>query len=258
MVPHYKGNLVNGMNCFGNSDPLPKASLFTYSDSDPDCAITTSVIILEQGKASITAMNTLFSGQYQQDTQQLGSDPNSFVGILAKSTVITQLHYDTGMIRLPTMYLNKPDVVLQLGKPFVTVKERTEIVRANIAPSRVMRPLHTNAFLIAEDWNCNYGQIDTQGNRVFTAVYERTYGLYDGGTSSEASPPVKTVSGFYTSGSSIRAWGSPFGILLPPLTGAATSASQGTTISVLGTFPASPVIPAVDASYGTQEMPFKT
>jgi hypothetical protein len=260
MVPHYKTNSINGMNCAGTSDPLPKASLFTYNDYDADCPIATSVIMFEQGKASVNAMNTLFSGQYQGDTQQLGAETGSFVGILAKSTVITQLHYDTGMIRLPTMYLNKPDVVLQLGKPFVTVKERTEIVRANIAPSRVMRPLHADAFLISEDWNCNYGQVDTQGNRVFTAVYERTYGLYDRGTSSEVTPPVKTIAGFYTRDASIRAWGSPFGILLPPLTGAATSASQGTAISVLGTYaPESGLpIPAVDASYGTQEMPFKT
>jgi hypothetical protein len=249
MVPHYSGNGINGMNCGGNSDPMPIASVFSYAEVDADCS-TTTVYIADQGAASTVAMNSAFDGRFKAEQIQYGAD-GGFVGILAKSTVITHIHYDTGMVRLPTMYLNQADVVIQVGKPFVTIKERTEIVRANNAPSRIMRPLHANAFLISEDWDCNYGQFDAQGNRVCTAIYERVYGLYDIGENS--------VNGFVTDDNTIRAWQAPFGVFLPPLTKSATDASQAPSLSVLGeaipepTDPPAPVLPAIQYAVPPQD-----
>jgi len=254
MVPHYSGNGINGMNCGGNSDPMPTASVFSYAEGDADCS-TTTVYIADQGAASTVAMNSAFDGKFKTEQTQYGAD-SGFVGILAKSTVITHIHYDTGMVRLPTMYVNKPDVLIQVGKPFVTIKERTEIVRANNAPSRIMRPLAPQAFLISEDWNCNYGQFDAQGNRVCTAVYERVYGLYDEGTEEEPNP---SGNGFITQDSKIRAWRAPFGVFLPPLTKSATDASQAPALSVLGeavpepTDPPTPTVPAIQYAVPPQD-----
>ena len=144
------------------------------------------------------------------------------------------------MVRLSPMYTTGADLVFQTQKPTVMVKERIEVARANIAPNKVFRPLPVGAFVVDEDWNVSYGKFDAQGQRMFIGTYERTYGLYDNGTSGRGFVTQTTLLG------NVRAWGAPHQTLLPTIAKVATSASQATTSSVFA-----PASISVDEKYNT-------
>ena len=239
MQPHWVSDMINGMENCGTtpSGNMPYALLY-YEQGDISNTGTIQVVV---GDTSFTNdMNEVFDGKYSADLYQPPADDEEYATIVAHNVSLTNAGYKSGMVRLSPMYTTGADLVFQTQKPTVMVKERIEVARANIAPNKVFRPLPVGAFVVDEDWNVSYGKFDAQGQRMFIGTYERTYGLYDNGTSGRGFVTQTTLLG------NVRAWGAPHQTLLPTIAKVATSASQATTSSVFA-----PASISVDEKYNT-------
>jgi hypothetical protein len=81
--------------------------------------------------------------------------------------------------------------------------------------------------LVSDDWNVSFGKFDQQGTRMFVGVYERTFSMYDNGT---------TSGGYFTDATayagSVRGWAAPNSIIQPSISPVATAGSQVLASSV--------------------------
>jgi hypothetical protein len=239
MLPHYLDNTLCGDACASPEDQLPYANYLQYTTSDPSLG-TITVVRVETplgNQASNTTLTGKFSAAQAQPAATV-SGGSTYGNIVSHSASITKVTSDQGISRLPVMYRNQPDLVFQVRKPEVRIKERVEVVQLNTAPARIVRPMAANSYLVREDWDVTYGRFDASGNRMFTGIFEREYALYDIG--GDAALPSPTANGFYDftgtsgplNGDKVRAWTAPAGVLLPTISPVATGASQGTSQSV--------------------------
>lgn len=231
MVPHYVQNyLLNGQNCAGRTGNMPQATLLANTD---DVLFGSVTILVLEDESGLEIINNEFLGAYRTAQQNNNTDGDGYTELISHNVSTTNAKSDTGLIRLTTMYKDKPDIVLQTRKPYVLVSERIEVAKANTAPTKFNRPLETGSFLVSEDWNVSYGKFDPQGNRLFTGIFERTYALRDLGGDPVGDAPT-TVNGFVTDGQ-VRRWQAPNETLLPTISVLATTASQATSTTVFGT-----------------------
>lgn len=225
MIPAYVGNIVDGMSTAGGTSAMPVASLFTITGANAYGAVNVIVI---SGAAGVAAMNAVFNGRFQNDQEQPSDDGDGYTRMIPQASSFTVSRYESGLVKMSPMYVAEPELVFQTKKPVVHVKERTETVRMNQAPPKVLRPLPTDAILMGEDWRVAFGRFDAQGNRAFTGIFEREFALYDDGTSAAGYATATAPSG-----ASLRRWAAPNLSVLPTLSPIATQASQQTTGSVL-------------------------
>lgn len=222
MLPHWLENAVSGME--ETEQGMPQATVFNITGANVYGSVSVTVIA---GADGVTAMNSLFDGRFQAEQYQPSNDGDGYTTIVGHNTSTSKANYDSGIVRLSPMYVDAPDVTMQTRKPCVYVTERVETARANQAPPKEIRPLPSNAYLTDDNWHVAYGKFDAQGNRMFTGIYERTFAMYDPGTSG---------AGFVTqtapSGAQLRAWGAPNSVILPTLAPVGTPGSQSTTSSV--------------------------
>jgi len=229
MVPHWVGMMLNGFDC---EDPdVPQATLVNASFTNNFGPVYVNVGVGDDG---VDTMNSQFAGRYETAQNQPSDaehDDKFYAQIIPHSRSNTTADYDSGIVRLSTMYTDQPDLVLQVRKPQVLVSEHVEIVQANKAPEKSFRPMPAQSNLTQERWSVAYGRFDAQGNRMFTGIYDRQYSLFDAGAS--------TDNGFITQNNAytgnVRAWNSPTQTFNPSLTPTATLASQTTTASVINT-----------------------
>lgn len=225
MVPHYMENLLNGMNCDGYSDNMPRATTAWVSR---ETAATGSIsVTVSFSPAGVSSMNSLFNGRFQSDVYQPPQDSGGYTTIVAHTISTTSVDYDTGISRLSVMGNLNLDVLVQTRKPKILVKERVEISRLNQAPAKVVRPMPWRSMLVSENWDVSYGKFDAQGNRLFTGIYERIVQLYDAGPST---PGWSQQS--YSVYGNLRTWSAPYGTVLPTIGANATSVSQATSSNV--------------------------
>lgn len=240
LVPHYLGNAVNGMDCLGTDDPLPYATVYTITQADPTYGAVSVTVI--GGEVGLGPSNDDMTGKYagNMEQSQPTASTNGYTQIVNHSLSVTKVETKTGLVRLSPMYYNAQDLVFQTKKPEVRISERLEISKVNQAPARVVRPLPTGAYIVAENWDVSFGRYDAQGNRVFTGIFERVYALYDiGGTPPTAGAP--TANGFYEfvgtagplNGDTVRGWKAPNGTVAASISPIATAASQQLAQSVL-------------------------
>lgn len=225
MIPAYVGNIVDGMSTAGGSSAMPVASLFTITGANSFGAVN---VIVVSGAAGVTAMNAIFEGRFQNDQEQPSNDSDGYTRMIPQASSFTVSKYESGLVKMSPMYVSAPELVFQTKKPVVHVKERTETVRMNQAPPKVLRPLPTDAILMGEDWRVAFGRFDAQGNRAFTGIFEREFALYDDGTSAAGYATATAPSG-----ASLRRWAAPNLSVLPTLSPIATAGSQQTGGSVL-------------------------
>ncbi len=225
MIPAYIGNIVDGMSTAGGSSAMPVASLFTITGANAYGAVN---VIVVSGAAGVTAMNAVFEGRFQNDQEQPSNDSDGYTRMIPNASSFTVSRYESGLVKMSPMYVTEPELVFQTKKPVVHVKERTETVRMNQAPPKVLRPLPTDAILMGEDWRVAFGRFDAQGNRAFTGVFEREFALYDDGTSAAGYATATAPSG-----AQLRRWAAPNLSVLPTLSPIATTGSQQTGGSVL-------------------------
>lgn len=225
MIPAYIGNIVDGMSTAGGSSAMPVASLFTITGANSFGAVN---VIVVSGAAGVTAMNAIFEGRFQNDQEQPSNDSDGYTRMIPQASSFTVSKYESGLVKMSPMYVAEPELVFQTKKPVVHVKERTETVRMNQAPPKVLRPLPTDAILMGEDWRVAFGRFDAQGNRAFTGIFEREFALYDDGTSAAGYATATAPSG-----AQLRRWAAPNLSVLPTLSPIATTGSQQTSGSVL-------------------------
>lgn len=243
MVPYWLNNELNGMNK-QTATPMPQASLIHLNGTNEYGAVNVTVI---GGAEGVAEMNSIFSGAFQPDQYLQPNNSDGYTTLIGHNNSTSKANYDSGIVRLSPMYVDAPDVTMQTRKPCVYVTERVETARANQAPPKVIRPLPDNAYLTDDNWHVSYGKFDAQGNRMFTGIYERTFAMYDPGTSG---------AGFVTqtapSGAQLRAWGAPNSVILPTLAPTGTPASQSTSSSVFALATTNP------ARYGVPTETFVT
>lgn len=262
MVPHYIGNYINGMNTGGEGLQVPKATLLAVTGGSTDSTINVALVTGDEG---VAAMNAAFTGKSLLDQRNNPTSETGFAELIAHSISTTHGSYTTGLTRLTTMYTHGSDLIFQTQKPYITVTERIEVSQANKAPTRLYRPLPDHAIATSENWDVSFGKFDTQGQRMYTGVFERTFMLYDAGaTASGGDNSYPTTNGFrdqiVVNGSvnvPIRAWKAPNGGIFATLTRLATDTSQGTDKSVFaapvtGTDPG----PNTDSQYKANELTF--
>jgi hypothetical protein len=262
MVPHYISNYINGMSTAGESLQVPKATLLAVTGGSSSGTINVAFI---GGTEGTTAMNEAFTGKSIAEQRNNPTSETGYAELIAHSIATTHGSYTTGLTRLTTMYTHGSDLIFQTQKPYVTVTERIEVSQANKAPTRLYRPLPDHAIATSENWDVSFGKFDTQGQRMYTGVFERTFMLYDAGTNSSGGDgSYSTTNGFrdqlVTNGAAtvpIRAWKAPNGGIFATLTRLATDTSQGTDKSVFappvtGTDPG----PKTDTQYKTSELTF--
>ncbi len=225
MIPAYIGNIIDGMSTAGGTSAMPVASLFTITGANSFGAVN---VIVVSGAAGVTAMNAIFEGRFQNDQEQPSNDSDGYTRMIPNASSFTVSKYESGLVKMTPMYVTEPELVFQTKKPVVHVKERTETVRMNQAPPKVLRPLPTDAILMGEDWRVAFGRFDAQGNRAFTGIFEREFALYDDGTSAAGYATATAPSG-----AQLRRWAAPNLSVLPTLSPIATSGSQQTGGSVL-------------------------
>lgn len=242
MVPHYLNNAINGMSCEGSDDAVPYATVYTLDAAEP--ALGTITVTMIQGSSGFGTVNDPQSGGFNgkfSGAMQQGANQGGFITVVSHNVSLTSVKSRTGLCRLTTMYKDAPDHIFQVTKPEVRITERLEVSRVNKAPPRTARALPAGAYVISEDWNVSYGRFDAQGNRIFTGVYERTYGIYDvGGTMQTPSAP--NASGFYAitpnfgpfNGDVLRGWMSYSAFVNPTLSPMGTDASQYPNMDVFG------------------------
>lgn len=233
MVPHYIGNALNAMTCEGTDGQMPRANMNIVTDGNTYGTIVVTVFDNTQG---LPEANAIFTGQYASEQDQpdnTGSNTPSeptYTKIVSHTVSLTNVNYDSGMVRLSVMYTDGADLLFQTRKPEVRVRERLELSRANNPPAKAYRALPTYAYLIGEDWNVTYGKFDAQGNRLYTAVMEREYALYDGGGAASQGY-INSAIGY---AGVVRRWEAPIGTISPTMSPIGTSTSQGSTLSVFG------------------------
>jgi hypothetical protein len=233
MVPHWISNALQDMECPNGANPLPKSLLLMFEGTNEYGNVDVAVGV---DPAGITQINQQFAGKYKADQKQDADEESSgidYTQIISHNLSLTNANYDTGMVRLSTMYLDKADIVLQVGKPVVRVKEHLEVAKANTAPTKVFRPLPAGAILISENYDVSFGKFDTQGQRMFVGSFDREFQMYDpgGGSGNGFSTQTSVAAG------QVRAWAAPNGKLNATLAQIATNASQGSTASVFGSQP---------------------
>lgn len=234
MVPHYIGNALNAMTCEGTTGQMPRANMNVVTDGNTYGDIV--VTVFQSTPEELPALNALFKGEFasqQEQPDNTGSNTNqlpTYTKIVSHSVSLTNVDYDSGMVKLSVMYTDGADLLFQTRKPEVRVRERVELSRANNPPDKVFRALPTNAHLIGEDWNVTYGKFDAQGNRLYTAVYTREYALRDGGGPSSQGYSNST-NGY---AGVVRQWAAPIGTVSPTASPIGTSASQELSVSVFG------------------------
>jgi hypothetical protein len=230
MLPHWLENEVSGME--QTNQGMPQATVFNITGVNTYGTVSVTVIA---GADGVSAMNSQFDGMFSATQYQPPNNSDGYTTIVGHNTSTSKAKYDSGIVRLSPMYIDAPDVTMQTRKPCVYVTERVETARSNQAPPKEIRPLPSNAYLTDDDWHVAYGKFDAQGNRTFTGIYERTFAMYDPGTSG---------AGFVTqttpSGAQLRAWGAPNQIIIPTLAPVGTPGSQATTASVFDLATANP------------------
>ena len=225
MIPAYIGNIIDGMSTAGGTSAMPVASLFTITGANSFGAVN---VIVVSGAAGVAAMNAIFDGRFQNDQEQPSNDSDGYTRMIPNASSFTVSRYESGLVKMSPMYVAEPELVFQTKKPVVHVKERTETVRMNQAPPKVLRPLPTDAILMGEDWRVAFGRFDAQGNRAFTGIFEREFALYDDGTSAAGYATATAPSG-----AQLRRWAAPNLSVLPTLSPIATQGSQQIAGSVL-------------------------
>jgi hypothetical protein len=230
MVPHYINNLINGMDCQGGTAEMPQAAVAIVTNPG-DIWGPVSITVFDD-QTGISGINEQFKGMYaaqqnQPQNEDINGDP--YANIVSYNTSITNCTLTTGMVRLSTMYNDGGDLLFQTKKPLPIVRERVEICKAGSTPGRLFRQMPTKAFLIREDWNVSAGKFDAQGNRLYTGVYEREFGLYDDGTGAQGF--INSTSGY---AGIVRRWNAPIGYLSATMTPTQTTSSQQQSISVFG------------------------
>lgn len=231
MVPHFLDNAISGMELAPTGDEtnpnpgfMPYATLFNIQNANVYGTVQVYVV---SGADGTTAMNSSFSGKFSNQQTQPGKNDPGFLTIVNHSISITKAKYDSGIVRLMPMYVDAPDLVMQVRKPCVHVTERIEVSRLNQAPAKQVRPLPAYAYLVSDDWNVTFGKYDAQGNRMFTGVYERTYAVYDSG-----GPGQGFVTQTAPGGAVLRAWGAPQQTVLPTLSLLGYTETQQATSNV--------------------------
>lgn len=233
MVPHYIGNAINAMDCEGSGGNMPQASMNTVTDANVYGSIVVTVFDSTDG---LPEANAVFKGEQSNTVEQpdnTGANTEqepTYTQIVSHNVSLTNVSYDSGMVRLSVMYTSGADLLFQTRKPHVRIRERVEVSRANTPPAKLYRSMPTQAYLLGEDWNVTYGKYDAQGNRLYTGVYEREYALYDNGQ--------EGAQGFYTSiagyAGVVRRWQAPVATVSATMSPIGTSASQNSGLSVFG------------------------
>lgn len=210
-VPHFLNNALSGMEKQSPSTALnmPYATTFYIEGANPFGTVQVYVISNADG---VYSMNSSLGGQYLTQQTQPNDNSGGYLSAITTATSLTSTKHDSGLVRLTTMYVDQPDLVLQIRKPVAIVTEHTETGRVNQAPAKSVRALPTGAYLLGEHWDVTYGQFDAQGNRVFTGVYDRTYAVYDTGATSTVGFQTATVPT-----GQVRTWGAPNQVVLPTL-----------------------------------------
>ena len=229
MIPHFLSNNVTGLESTASAGNLPRAATFTIAGVNAYGAVSVTIVL---NAAGTTEMNAAFNGGFASAMTQPAVDVDGYTTLVHHSLAVTDVRFDTGIVRLSPMYLTAPDLLFQTSKPTPVIREIIRVVRANQAPAQVFRVVPTGAYLKSEKWKVTYGKLDPQGQRIFTGVYEREIALYDLGG---ATPSNGFFSQATPGGANVRAWKAPNQTLLATLTQLATSASQETTLSVIGT-----------------------
>lgn len=231
MVPHYIDNLVNGMDCNASNLEMPQAKVVTVAAPEGEVFGPIQITVFDD-PTPFAAANDEFKGRYAamqfQPANEVISD-QPYANIVSYNTSITNCTFTTGMVRLSTMYNDGGDLLFQTRKPLPIVRERVEICKAGSTPGRLFRQLPTKAFLIREEWNVSAGKFDAQGNRLYTGVYEREFGLYDDGTGAQGF--INSAAGY---AGIVRRWNAPIGSISPTMSPIQTTASQNQTVSVFG------------------------
>lgn len=225
--PHWLENVIDGMNC-GTSYGTQTATSYVFAAEDSTFgAVTVNLVDSADG---LTALNNAFAGQYKDDVKQPAPAGDGYSQIVAHSVSLSSMNLKSGIVALSTMYVDGADFVFQTQKPVPLVTERIEVSRTNTAPSKVIRPMPSGGHLVSESWDVAFGKFDSQGNRVFTGVFQRTYALYDmGGTTTNGFATALTTRAGY-----IRVWDAPSGKFTPTLSPTASDASQIPLNSVFG------------------------
>ena len=234
MVPHWISNSLQDMECPGEATSVPKSLLTMFTGTNTYGVVNVAVGVDTTG---MSAINDQFVGRYEAAQKQNDSETHdgiNYAQIITHNVALTNANYTSGVVRMSVMYLDKADVVLQVAKPTVRVREHIEVAKANTAPSRILRPLPTGAILISENWDVSFGKFDQQGQRMFIGSFDREFEMYD--------PGGVSGNGFSTQSSvkagQVRAWSAPSGTIAPTLAQIATNASQDDSASVFGAMPA--------------------
>ena len=230
MVPHYIDNLLNGQDCDGTSENVPYATAMKFASANIYGAIDVTV---GSGISGIPAMNAPFDGTgYNEETKamtQPADDADGYTQMVGHSVSTSELHYASNFVRLTTMYMDGADFVFQIRKPKVRVVERIEVASVNKPPTRRFRPFPADAYVIREDWTVTGCKYDSQGQRIYSAIYEREIEIADSATGAGGfSTVTSTLIGGY------RAWINPYGSLNATLVASATDTEQTITASALG------------------------
>lgn len=229
MVPHYIQNAVSGMTCDGGEDvPMPTADVVTF-EGNPDTG-TVTIAICTLDDAGMDEVNASFEGGLHTTEMDQGENAGGGTQIVSHSISTTNARYDSGLVRMSSMYISGTDLVLQTRRPIVLVTERVEVARANTAPDKLMRPFPAGAMLVRDEWNVSFGKFDQQGTRMFVGVYDRTFSMYDDGGGTGG---YSTVASDYAG--NIRQWTAPNGSLQPSISPIATTGSQDLAHSVFAT-----------------------
>lgn len=187
---------LDGLQAAGSSSPMPCAQAVYFTE---DClfgnitqtgAAGTSVYIVQETATLVAGMNEYVANGKYASTMTQPATPGT---IISYNTGSTRCEIDSGFRILNRMRNDLPDAAYQARKPRVVIRERTEIVRLNQAPSRVMRPLPSAAILLGETWDVSVGRFDAQGNRQFVGVYERRVQMRDWGAAN-----TNAITGFKT------------------------------------------------------------
>jgi len=223
-IPHYISGVTSGMNCANGNYPLPYAAIYDFEGARVVGTITVAVIYDTEG---VSGMNSgLANGPHFSEMSQPAGEAGE-TSIVAHSVSTTRARYDSGFVKLSPMYLTGAELVLQTRRPKVLITERCEVSRANQAPPKVVRPLPDKAILVSDDWNVAFGRFDSQGTRLYTGIYERTFEMYD---------PAEEGAGYDTTSydaiGSIRTWEAPSLVVNPAIAPIATDASQSHDESV--------------------------
>jgi hypothetical protein len=228
ILPHWLSNNVSGMDTAPEAS-MPRAQLFSFSGSNTHGTVNVAVV---SGADGVTAMNSLFDGLYssvQQQPENTGGATPGYATTITNSRSHTNAEIDSGMVRASVMYPSSADLVFQTRKPRVILTEHVEVVRLNQAPSKIMRELPTNCVVKSEDWKVAFGKYDSQGQRLFTGVFERTLELYDPGGTPAANGFANNTIG----GATFRNWTAPNATIIAARNPNTTDAGQLTTTSVI-------------------------